>query len=76
MTKKDLLQHYIDRKKCTTDYPIHSFGDKAGEVAPIRDCYLTEIPIDKYAEVIVIGENNNYSISSIKIGYLYSRIEL
>jgi hypothetical protein len=52
--------------KAWTDYPIVELGDVEGQLAPIRECQVTEWDRDKYVTVIVGGVT-----TSFKRGYVY-----
>lgn len=51
-----------------TDYPILELGDKSGELAPVRRCWLKAYDGDKYATVIV---GDLLVEEDIKLGYIY-----
>ena len=70
MTLIDAQEAYFDRRILSTDYPMQSFKDVAGEEAPMRKCIILEYPSDKYAEVVVLNDTR-YTLVDIKIGYLY-----
>ena len=53
---------------CWTDYPFESLGDSPHETAPIRQVEVIYYDGDKYASVIVEGQEE-----SIKTGYLYNK---
>ena len=55
-----------------TDYPVKSFGDKSGQLAPIRKCKVIAYDYNKYAWVMVY-EDDQVELVNMKIGYVYPK---
>lgn len=56
--------------KFYTDYPISILGDKAGEIAPIRQIEPLTFDGDKYVSFMVVGTGVIYEC---KAGYIYNK---
>lgn len=54
--------------KAWTDYPFVELGDKAGALAPVRDCTVLNYDRNKYCRILVEDV-----FTSVKAGYLYSQ---
>lgn len=53
-----------------TDYPLLAFGDKPGEKAPVRECWVLSYDGGKYV-TLYLEQDNVHHVDQVKIGYVY-----
>ena len=69
MSIKEAQEIYLNRERCLTDYPIHQFDDMPYEEAPTRQCFILDMPTDKYVNLLVL-ERSECAFNEVKIGYV------